>query len=234
MQAAANLAEHDSLPAVTVVEGQASSTEDVEAVLRGTKFDALVNCAGFPDETVKSYEQARVSTFHELIKTLVDAAEKHGPKRCCFIAGFGALDVPGVDKMVFEYLPSSMGAKYMVHKANWDLMEDSNLDWTLYCPGPLVIEDPIPVEGMRLTKNTVLIDRRSAWHMLIACRLCCFFFLLKSSLPQMTVAFGDLANVIVSQITPEGKYSRARVGIANPIGFTRTTDKAVSPLDKKK
>jgi len=221
----ANLAAHDGLTEVGVVEGQATSAEDVDKAMKEGSFDVLINTAGTPKKTVRTVEDAKCTDFCKIVDNLVTSAVKHGPKRVVFVAGFAALDIPGLDEQLVEYLPAAMQT-YQTHICNLIKLEQSGLDWTLYCPGPMIEDKPSELNELTITLDTVPhMEEYSSWMLCMPLKICCLFIPIKLSLmPKMCITYDDLSNVMVAMCAPNGPHKNKRVGVANPPGFTRSMD----------
>lgn len=154
--------------------------------------------------------------FTALIDRIIEAAETTAhPPVCWFMAGAALLDMGDTGLKGFE-LPL-IPKQYQLHGKNFERLSRSNLDWRLCCPGPMVDEPPIGLGSMRVSIDRFPVEP-PAWtrH---APRIFSVPHFIKN-VGQITVPYTDVAELILSNLSPDGPLSRKRIGIALPKGQT--------------
>lgn len=192
-------------PSMRVIEGDIFDEEAVGEAIAG--HDTLINAAGYA---------ADEDNFYTLCQIILRQAESRlaAPKRVWFLGGVAALDFgdsgimgvdcPGVPKM------------YQNHKRNYLALKASSLDWSLMCPGPMVVAaDGQTTHDVRTSLETMPFDvpKWLTWGPRVG-----LSWTLKRHLPELTVSYTDVAALIMSNLAPNGVCTRKRVGIALPIG----------------
>lgn len=204
---AGRFAEHwpGSLPEhVRVVEGDVFDKQAVASAVMGC--DALVNAAGHVADGAR---------FVSLFENAVAAAEQHmAPSgRIWLLAGAAVLTVPHTDRIGVS-LPG-VPAMYKAHETNWRRLQASSCDWSLMCPGPMVAAaDGLPRDDLRISVEMLpyRVGSWARWAPPVALSL-----MMKSKLSELIVSYEDVAEIIMSNIVPNGRFSRHRVGVALPV-----------------
>jgi len=217
---------------VTVIEGDACDRAAVDQALAGGVYDVAVSTAGCVDNDVRNAEDALASPFCRMLDNIAGAAEQHVPsRRALFIGGITALDLPGLTPpQPLQPVLQSRLPQYVAHMINLERLEQSELDWTLLCPGYLVEAAPVcpdPTgcvpedQPLRLTTNVVPAFPPSRafkrWQLKGPFK---YLFVLLPFLRrkgEWTVPYESVAAVLVDNLEA-GRFTRARVGLANPLG----------------
>lgn len=193
---------------ITVHRGDLARSERSELASLIAGHDALINCAG----NVADGQQ-----FVELFDRVVTAAESvPAPDAfvCWFLAGAAMLDIDASGRRGVD-LPK-VRATYWPHRANFERVRRTGLNWRLLCPGPMVDTPVLGAEKLRLS-----IDRLPAKVPAFARALPAPFLLpvFASLIPQMIVAYADAAAVMLAHLDPGDAVARHRVGLALPEGM---------------
>lgn len=179
---------------------------DLALWLRG--HDALICTAG----TV-----AQGQGFVDLVGRVVDAlcVLPVGERPVAwFMAGAGLLPLDrrgrrGVD------LPK-VQATYWPHRANWERLAATDLDWRLLCPGPMVDQPALGLDRLR-----VALDQMPAplpgWASGLPAPLLLPLFAWR--VPEMIVPYADAAAFMLAHLQPGEAVARHSVGLALPKGM---------------
>ena len=173
---------------------------------------AVVNAAGNVNDG---------TSFSDLFDTIVDAIEGAPQiRKAWFLAGAAILTVPHTNRIGvgLPFVP----ALYKPHERNWHRLESSPIDWSLMCPGPMTAaETGVPLDVLRVSTDTAPYElgRWARYAPPPALSLA-----MKSKLPEMIVTYESVAELIMSNMQPESRFSRRRVGVALPIGERRTKE----------
>ena len=174
-------------------------------VVRG--HDALVNCAG---------HVADGAGFVDLVDRVVASLESlpAGERPVSwFLAGAALLDIDASGRRGVE-LPK-VKSTYWPHRANFERLEHSGIDWRLLCPGPMVDEPAIGLEKMRVSLDRLPVEvpalaRALPGHLVLP--------LFASLIPQMIVPYADAAALMLANLDRGNAMARHRVGLALPPG----------------
>ena len=112
------------------------SIGDLTAMLRG--HDAVINTAGLVTEG-----QVFVNLVDRLVTSLEAISTSDRPA-CWFLAGAGLLDIDASGRRGVD-LPR-IGSTYWPHRVNFERIRNSDLDWRLLCPGPMVEQPPLGLD----------------------------------------------------------------------------------------
>lgn len=155
--------------------------------------------------------------FTALVDRIIEAAETVAhPPVCWFMAGAALLDMDDTGLKGFE-LPL-IPKHYQLHGRNFDRLSRSGLDWRLCCPGPMVDEPAVGLGSMRVSIDRFPVEL-PAWTRRAPRMFVVPHFI--KSVGQITVPYTDVANLILSNLSPDGPFSRKRIGIALPKGQTK-------------
>lgn len=133
---------------------------------------------------------------------------------CWFLAGAALLDLDDRGRRGID-LPR-VAATYWPHRANFNRLHRSALDWRLLCPGPLVPQQALGLARMRITLDRVPVELPSFTRSLPGALVLPFFI---RRVPEMIVSYADAAALILANLTPSGGMSHRRVGLALPLGM---------------
>jgi uncharacterized protein len=109
-----------------------------------------------------------------------------------------------------------VAATYWPHRANYDRIRQTALNWRVLCPGPMVHQQPIGLERMRISLDGVPVRLPSFVQSLPEALVLPFFV---RRVPEMIVSYADAAALLLANLTPAGEMSRRRVGLALPVGM---------------
>jgi len=170
--------------------------------------DVVITTAGLVTE-----EQIFVDLIDHILTSLESIPDKDRPV-CWFMAGAALLDIDdhgrrGVDLPRVE-------STYWPHRANFDRIRQTALDWRILCPGPMVNEQPLGLDRMRISLDRLPVQVPSITSSLPTALVLPFFV---NSVPEMIVSYADAAALMLANLTPDGEMSRHRVGLALPVGM---------------
>ncbi len=170
--------------------------------------DVIINAAGRVTDG-----QGFVDLFGRIVGGLESLPRADRPV-CWFLAGAALLDLDDRGRRGVD-LPR-VAARYWPHRANFDRLRRSALDWRLLCPGPMVPQAPLGLDRMRITRDRVPVELPSFTRSLPGALVLPFFL---RRIPEMIVPYADAAALILANRTPGGEMSRHRVGLALPVGM---------------
>ena len=170
--------------------------------------EVVINTAGLVTEG-----QIFVDLVDRLVTSLEALPDQDRPV-CWFLAGAALLDLDergrrGVD------LPR-VASTYWPHRANFDRIRQTTLDWRILCPGPMVHQQGLGLARMRISLDRLPVQLPSFTRFLPRASVLPFF---AYHIPEMIVSYDDAAGLMLANLTPEGEMSRHRVGLALPIGL---------------
>lgn len=169
---------------------------------------ALINTAG---------NVADGQAFVDLVDRIVAAVEAIPPSErplSWFMAGAGLLDIDGSGRRGVD-LPK-IGTTYWPHRANFERIASTSLDWRILCPGPMVEGPGLGIEKLRISIDKLPVDVPSIIQKLPNPLVLPFFV---KRVPEMIVAYEDAAALMLANLEPGGDFSRHRVGLALPAGM---------------
>jgi putative NADH-flavin reductase len=193
-------------PNLHVLIGDTSKSADIARVMVG--HDVAINAAGHVTDG---------STFTQLVQTVVDAAVGSLGEggRLWQFGGAAVLDVPRMHMMAVD-LPK-VPKVYEAHRTNLNALQKSPLDWSMLCPGPMIAsENGKPTRDLRVSVDEWPTERPSYTYVLPRLALA---FAFKQKVPELTVSYEDAAEVILDNLSKNGRFSRRRVGVALPPGL---------------
>ncbi|MDO5633055.1 MAG: NAD(P)H-binding protein [Paracoccus sp. (in: a-proteobacteria)] len=184
-----------------------ASEASIAAAVAG--HDAVINAAGYVTQP----------DFVRLVGRVIracDAALGTGG-RFWMMAGAALLDVPGTDRMTLDY--PMIPAHFQAHRQNFRLLQQTGLDWSALCPGPMIeAPDARPTPGLLLSENIWPLSRWGLGPILPDAATTINFARL---VPRMTIYYEDAAQVIMGNLDRNGRFFRSRIGIALPDGERR-------------
>lgn len=195
-------------PRVDVHEADLMRTpvSELSAVLQ--RHEVVINTAG---------HVAEGQAFVDLVTRVVAGLESSPPERrpvCWFLAGAALLDLDERGRRGLD-LPR-VSSTYWPHRANFERLCHSALDWRLLCPGPMVEQPPLGVARMRISVDRVPVRVPPLVRHLPRPLVLPFF---ARKVPEMIVSYADAAAVMLANVAPSGPMSRRRVGLALPVGM---------------
>jgi uncharacterized protein len=170
--------------------------------------DAVINTAGLVTDG-----QHFVDLVARVVTGLESVPEKHRPV-CWFLGGAALLDLDGRGRRGVN-LPR-VASTYWPHRANFDRIRQTALDWRVLCPGPLVDRPPLGLARMRISLDRLPVQLPSGSGSLPEAELLPMFV---QRIPEMIVSYADAAALMLANLTPRGEMSRHRVGLALPVGM---------------
>jgi putative NADH-flavin reductase len=200
-------------PNLHVSIGDIRKSADIARVMVG--HDVAINAAG----TVAD----GVSPFTQLVQTVVDSAIASLGEggRLWQFGGAAVLDVPGTHMMAVD-LPK-VPKVYEAHRTNLNALRRSPLDWSMLCPGPMIAsENGKPTKDLRLSADEWPMARPAYTYVLPRLALA---FAFKQKVPELTISYEDAAEVILDNLSKNGRFSRRRVGVALPPGMRNYKNK---------
>ena len=183
-----------------------TSTSGLASLVQG--HDVVINTAGLVTEG-----QTFVELVDRVVSSLESLPEKDRPV-CWFMAGVALLDLDDTGRRGVD-LPR-VGSTYWPHRANFERIRRTALDWRVLCPGPMVDEPPLGLARMRTSTDRVPV-RMPAFIRSLPGPLVLPFFV--SRIPETIVSYADAAALMLANLTPSGELSRHRVGLALPVGM---------------
>lgn len=170
--------------------------------------DVVINTAGRVTDG-----QGFVDLFDRIVAGLESLPQGDRPV-CWFLAGAALLDLDNRGRRGVD-LPR-VAATYWPHRANFDRLRRSALDWRLLCPGPLVHQSPLGLDRMRITLDRVPVRIPAFTRSLPGALVLPF---LMRRVPEMIVPYADAAALMLANLTPSWGMSQRRVGLALPAGM---------------
>ncbi len=191
--------------ATNVLVGEVLDEARLAAAMSGQ--EAVINAAG------NAWDG---DSFARTVQSTIAVAEKAlGPGgRYWMFGGAGVLDVPGTNLLGVD-LPG-VPAVYRAHRANFETVKATQLDWSMLCPGPMI---PSPTgrahEGLRLVADTWPFAGPRFASVLPRLALTIAFARHRG---EITITYEDAVAVILQHLERKGPFARRRVGVALPLG----------------
>ena len=188
---------------VSVQTGDLSASVPLD-LIRGQ--DALINCAG---------HVADGETFVGLVDRLitsVDSLPDAEQPVCWLLAGAALLDIDSSGRRGVDL--ARVSATYWPHRANFERLSRSRLDWRLLCPGPMVDEPAIGLERLRISLDALPVSVPASGRAVQEPVLLSIF---ASVIPQLIVPYADAAALMLGNLDRGSAMSRHRVGLAKPV-----------------
>ena len=201
---------------LTVKEINFDADEQLREVMAGQ--DVVINTAGNLGDT---------DNFTALVERIVRAAEAvlGASGRLWLLAGAALLDVPDTSIMTMD-LPG-IPKIFRGHFANYKMVQGTQLDWSILCPGPM-IDSPsgTATEGLLVSAEQWPLARPFYTRLLPRIGMSIAF---KFALPRLTIYYEDAAKVVLDNLAGNGRFSHRRVGIALPEGQARHKPDGATP-----
>ena len=170
--------------------------------------DVVINAAG---------HVAEGQVFVDLIARIVTGLESlpvNDRPVCWFLGGAALLDLDDRGRRGVD-LPR-VASTYWPHRANFDRIRQTGLDWRVLCPGPMVHQPALGLARMRVSLDRVPVRVPSFIRFLPGALVLPFFV---RRVPEMIISYADAAALVLANLTPSGEMSRRRVGLALPVGM---------------
>ncbi|RAV11509.1 NAD(P)-dependent oxidoreductase [Paenibacillus contaminans] len=150
--------------------------------------------------------------FVRIVDNIVSQCETHPSfsGRVWLMGGAGLLDIPYTD-LICNNLPG-FPPMYKNHNRNLERLRQTQLDWSVMCPGTMVnsIELPAPVR-LHMTSETLPVSIPETIKEFSEADIAGYLF---SRLQELDVAYEDVANCMLNHIELSGPFKRKRVGLA--------------------
>jgi putative NADH-flavin reductase len=187
------------------MEGDATDPQQVYEALAGC--DAAVISAGNPKDA---------DAFARIVDTIVTQADRH-PRfggRLWMLAGAALLDIPHSNKNILG-LPG-MPPMYRVHQLNYERVQQSKLDWSVLCPGPMVENsDRAYIANLRVSTEELPLTFTESERSVSDSELS---GLVARKLPELIIPYKEAARLMMTHLECSGPFTGRRVGIALPEG----------------
>lgn len=170
--------------------------------------EVVINTAGLVTEG-----QIFVDLIDRIVTSLESLPHQDRPV-CWFMAGAALLDLDDRGRRGVD-LPR-VASTYWPHRANFDRIRQTALDWRILCPGPLVDQPLLGLARMRISLDRLPVQVPSLTRFLPGALVLPFF---AYRVPEMIVSYADAAALMLANLTPAGEMSRHRVGLALPVGI---------------
>ncbi|MEY4952883.1 MAG: hypothetical protein RL299_1307 [Pseudomonadota bacterium] len=198
---------------LTIKVGTLANREAMAEAMAGQ--EAVINAAG------NAVTDPNYITMVQSVIAPADQMLSPGGRFWLF-GGAAALDVPGHNLRAAD-LPL-IPKIYVQHLSNLARIEQTRLDWSMLCPGPMVPSATgEPHEGLRVSADSWPVEGPGQGRLFRTIRILKAF---KQRMPEMIVAYEDAAQIILDNLEPNGPYSRRRVGLALPVGMTGSKPQA--------
>jgi putative NADH-flavin reductase len=170
--------------------------------------DALVNCAGHVADG-----EGFVHLVDRLVASVQSLSAAARPA-CWFLAGAALLDIDPSGRRGVE-LPK-VKSTYWPHRVNFERLSQSDLDWRLLCPGPMVEQPALGLDRLRVSLDILPVQVPAFARALPGPLLLPVF---ASLIPQMIVPYADAAALMLANLDRGSAMARHRVGLALPLGM---------------
>lgn len=170
--------------------------------------DALINCAGHV------VDGERFVSLVDRVVTAVESLPAGERPVCWFLAGAALLDIDAAGRRGVE-LPK-VKSTYWPHRANFERLERSNIDWRLLCPGPMVDRPALGLDRLRISLDRLPVEVHAFVRALPAPLVLPVF---ASMVPQMIVPYADAAALMLANLDRDSAMAQHRVGLALPVGM---------------
>ena len=181
---------------------------EMSAFALGTIFrhyDAVIDTAGNV-----GHGQSFVDLTDHIVTSLESIPEAERPV-CWFMAGAAVLDMDTEGQKAVD-LPL-IKSTYWPHRANFERISRTTLDWRILCPGPMVDQPSLGLAQLRISLDQLPIEIPASMNSLGALALPFF----RHHISEMVVPYADAAALMLANLTPGGEMSRHRVGLALPV-----------------
>ena len=193
---------------IPILQADLATTPLAELTAAFSGQDAVINCAGLVTEG-----QAFVDLVARLVAALEAIPSAQRPV-CWFMAGAGLLDIDASGRKGVD-LPK-VGATFWPHKANFERIRATGLDWRELCPGPMVEGPALGLNRLRVSLDSLPVEMPAFVRRLPGFLVLPFF---ARRIPEMIVPYADAAALILANLSPADSMSRHRVGLALPVGM---------------
>jgi putative NADH-flavin reductase len=184
-----------------IIQGDMNEEKDIRAALQGQQV--CINAAGDISDP----------SFLKSVNNLIVQAQLQldPPQRIWIMGGITALDIPRSDgkQLVFQDLPF-MPSKYECHAIHYRVLQEVgiNLDWSMMCPAEMknIKADPAVQAAVETVPFPLPEWTKTAIPFFVR-------FSLSSDVKEAAVSYVDVADVIVRNLSPNGRFSKKRVSM---------------------
>lgn len=201
-----NITGRSSAQGLRIIAGEIDIPAKLADAMAG--HDAVINAAGHVTEGKR---------FTQLVQNVIQQTSNAlgATGRLWQFGGAAVLDIPGTNIMAVD-LPM-VPKVYEAHRTNLNALRKSSLDWSMICPGPMIdSSNGEPTKGLRISADQWPVPRPGYTYLLPKAALA---FAFKQKVPDLTISYEDAADVILSNLDRNGRFSRRRVGVALPVGM---------------
>ena len=195
-------------PLVRAVKLDVMDAKALDAIMEDQ--DAVISAAG---------NVADGPGFVDLFDRVTTSAERvlGSQRRIWMVAGAMVLDIPHVNRISLglPFVPT----RYRPHLENWRRLERTALDWALMCPGPMFATNDQPEPHafeMSIDSLPVAVGRWVRHSPQIGLSL-----MLQRQLPRLKVPLRSVADLMLANLEPGGRFGRHRVGIGWSVSKAR-------------
>ncbi|GAA3413011.1 NAD(P)-dependent oxidoreductase [Paenibacillus hodogayensis] len=150
--------------------------------------------------------------FVRIVDNLVSQCENQPSfsGRVWVMGGAGLLDIPYTD-LIGNNLPG-FPPMYQNHNRNFERLRQTQLDWSMMCPGTMVdsMVHPAPV-SLHVTTETLPVSVPETIKGFSEADIAGYLF---SRFQELDVAYEDVANCMLNHIELGGPFHKKRVGLA--------------------
>jgi hypothetical protein len=150
------------------------------------------------------------------VSGLESMGETHRPV-CWFLAGAALLDLDDRGHRAVDF--ARVAATYWPHRANFERIRETALDWRVLCPGPMVDQPALGLARMRISLDRLPVHMPRTPGFLPGALALPFFV---RRIPEMIVPYADAAALMLANLTRSSEMSRRRIGLALPVGMRGT------------
>jgi putative NADH-flavin reductase len=179
--------------------------------------DVLVSCAGLVTEG-----QHFVRLFDRVVSSVETLPASRRPL-CWLLAGAGLLDLDSSGRRGLD-LPNVRDT-YWPHRANFERLQRSAIEWRLLCPGPMVNQPGVGIDRLRVSLERLPVALPTEAERLPDPAVLRLF---ATVIPQMTIPYTDAAAFMLAHLDRNGPMSRKRIGLALPDGVTGRKEVALA------
>jgi len=198
---------------ITVCEADLSTTPIAGLAAYARQHDVVIHTAG------RVTDGQRFVDLTARVVTALEATPQDERPVAWFMAGAALLDLDARGRRAVD-LPR-VATTYWPHRANFDRLRRTALDWRVLCPGPLVHQPALGLERLRLSLDRVPV-RVPEWTRVLPGPFTVPFFAYR--VPEMIIPYADAAAVIMANLSRTSETSRHRVGVALPAGMRGRKD----------
>jgi putative NADH-flavin reductase len=184
-----------------IIQGDMKEEKDIRAALQGQQV--CINAAG--DVSDPGY----LKNVNNLI--VQAQLQLDPPQRIWIMGGITALDIPRSDgkQLILQNLPF-MSSKYECYTIHYRVLQEVgvNLDWSMMCPAEMkdIKADPAVQTALETVPFPLPDWTKSAIPFFVR-------FSVSSDVKDAAVSYVDVADVIVRNLSPNGRFSKKRVSM---------------------